>query len=594
MPVHRAFVPQSRRQTAPSQTSPAPQHVVPQSSARAQQTVFVPQTSPVAQHPAPQGRAVPHEMPESIAAASTPPSASGPASVGAVQCESMQTRPPVQSLVERQVRAEGVPLHSHPALATSIAAARRKPGRKALRRMAHGRTNARRPSSVVDPTTVRPDDARVGSTSEPQADEPLPYPTWRAWAVTLVATATMTISYLDRQVLAALAPTITEQLDVGETEYGWLQSAFSGAYLLCAPFAGRMLERVGIRRGLVFAVLAWTVVSGAHALASSLAFFFVLRLLLGAAESPSFPGAAATIARTQPARHRARAIGVLFTGSSIGAMLAPIMATRLHVAFGGAATGVQGAFVGVALVGLLWVPLWWVVTSPPAVAARLGPSTRSPSVPEAARPRMRTVLAHPAVWQACIAVACASPLFAFVLLWGSKLLHDQFGVAQEDVGPYLVAPPLFYDLGAVVFGHLASTHARKHGERSVPVVLVLVATVLSSSFAAVALCTTPWQVVGVCSVAMAGGAGVFAMVTSDMIGRVGAGTAATAGGVTASAQSVLYVVANPTIGLGVEAQHGSYDGVIVGITALMVPGILVWLWLRRRTGESPLTPPVRA
>lgn len=414
----------------------------------------------------------------------------------------------------------------------------------------------------------------MANTTSARGPEAEPYPWTTAWLVTLVATSTMTISYLDRQVLAVLAPTITEQLHIGETEYGWLQSSFSLAYLACAPFAGRMLERVGIRHGLLLAVLAWTVVSAMHALAFSLAALFVLRILLGAAESPSFPGAAATIARTQPARSRARAIGVLFTGSSIGAMLAPMLATRFATAFG----GVQGAFVGVALVGLAWAPCWWLATRTPAIAERLAAKPPADATPP---PRMLDVLTLPAVRDACLAVAFCSPLFAFVLLWGSKLLHDGFDVPQEDMGQYLWAPPLFYDLGAVVFGHFASVHARKHGERATPTLLLLTAALLASTFGLVALCTTPWQVVWVCGAAMAGGAGLFAIVTADMIGRVGPTLAATAGGCTASAQSIMYVIANPSIGRGVEV-FGGYGPVVVTIAALVLPGALGWLVLRRR------------
>ena len=410
---------------------------------------------------------------------------------------------------------------------------------------------------------------------ENESDEP-PYSSLTAWTVTLVATSTMTISYLDRQVLAVLSPTITEQLDITETQYGWLQSSFSLAYLACAPFAGRMLERIGIRHGLLLAVLAWTLVSAAHAFAISLGILFVLRVLLGAAESPSFPGAAATIARTQPPRSRARAIGVLFTGSSVGAMLAPILATRFASWLPG---GFRGAFVGVALVGLAWVPLWWLVTSRAGVRERLAAKPAN----EAARPPMLDVLKMPAVRQACLVVVASSPLFAFVLLWGAKLLHDGFGVPQEEVGNYLWAPPLFYDIGAVAFGHLASVHARKHGASSPPLLLLAIAATLASTFAGIALCTTPTQVVWVAGIAMAGGAGLFAIVTADMIGRVGPALTATAGGVTASAQSIMYVIANPLIGAGVDAFH-SYAIVVVVIAALVLPGASVWIVLRRRAG----------
>jgi ACS family hexuronate transporter-like MFS transporter len=385
----------------------------------------------------------------------------------------------------------------------------------------------------------------------------------------------MAISYLDRQVLAVLAPTITAQLVLDDAQYGWLQSAFSIAYLACSPFAGRLLERVGIRKGLLAAVLVWTLVSAGHALATSFAALFALRLLLGAAESPSFPGAAGAIARTQPGPQRARAIGVLFTGSSIGAMIAPLLAPYLMTRLG----GFQGAFVGVAIVGLAWVPLWWLVTSSAGVPERL-----ASEAPRADAPSMLRILREPAVRRACLLVIATSSLFAFVLLWGAKLLHDAHQVPQAEVGHYLWLPPLLFDAGAVTFGHLASVHARKHGQGSTPTALVLVAACLATSLLGLAYATTPWAVAIIAGVAMAGGAGLFAILTAEMIRGVGPSAAATAGGATASAQSLMYVVANPSIGLGVEAFHG-YGPVIMVIASLVLPGALLWIRLRPRASS---------
>jgi ACS family hexuronate transporter-like MFS transporter len=423
----------------------------------------------------------------------------------------------------------------------------------------------------VDPSMRRC--ARVSGQGQVEATETAPeLPSSVAWLVTLVATSTMAISYLDRQVLAVLAPTVTAELAIGDEQYGWLQSAFSIAYLACSPFAGRMLERVGIRKGLLAAVLVWTLVSAGHALAMSFAMLFALRLLLGAAESPSFPGAAGTIARTQPAPSRARAIGVLFTGSSIGAMVAPILAPYLMTRLG----GFQGAFVGVAVVGLAWVPIWWLVTSSRGVPERLDAAP-----PRANAPSLIGILREPAVRRACLLVLATSPLFAFVLLWGAKLLHDGLGVPQAEVGHYLWLPPVLFDLGAITFGHFASVHARKHGPASTPTGLVIVAALLATSLGGLALATTPWQVAIVAGVAMAGGAGLFAMVTAEMIRGVGPSVAATAGGATASAQSLMYVIANPAIGRGVETFH-DYGPVALVIASLVLPGALLWLWLRPR------------
>ncbi len=178
----------------------------------------------------------------------------------------------------------------------------------------------------------------------------------------------MSVSYVDRQALAVLAPTVTRELDIGEAAYGWLLSAFALAYLIGAPLAGRWIDCVGARRGLAMAVLVWSAVSAvsaAHGLVAGFGSLLLLRVLLGLAESPSFPGAAQAIQRALPPADQARGFGILFTGSSFGAKLAPPLASYLAARF-----DFRFAFVG-AVVGLAWVPLWWWVTARPAVRAAL-------------------------------------------------------------------------------------------------------------------------------------------------------------------------------------------------------------------------------
>ena len=59
--------------------------------------------------------------------------------------------------------------------------------------------------------------------------------TRQRWVLALVATSTMAIGYIDRQALSVLAPIVTKELEINETAYGWLASAFSMAYLVGTP-----------------------------------------------------------------------------------------------------------------------------------------------------------------------------------------------------------------------------------------------------------------------------------------------------------------------------------------------------------------------
>jgi ACS family hexuronate transporter-like MFS transporter len=394
-----------------------------------------------------------------------------------------------------------------------------------------------------------------------------PISTGRAWAVALIATFTMAISYLDRQVLAALGPYVTESLRLSEEEYGWLQSAFSLAYLVASPLAGRWLDRAGIRTGMLFAVVAWTLVSAGHAFMASFGMLFALRIALGVAESPSYPGGAGAISRTMPAAGRARAFGVLLSGSSLGAMIAPPLATGIA-----SVTDWRFAFGGVALVGLSWVPLWLLATSHAGVRAALAATPAE----ERARTSLWAIAKHPAVLRAAALVLAGSPVFAFVLLWGSKLLVAAFAIPKERVGVYLWMPPLLYDLGAIAFGDLASRFARRHPDGRPPRLLVTCALALMLTLGVVPLAPDPWTAVALAGVGLFGGGGVFAILTADMIARVGARNAASAGGITAAAQSIAYVVANPLIGRGVDA-FGGYVEVCLLLAAWVVPGAIVWL-----------------
>jgi ACS family hexuronate transporter-like MFS transporter len=410
----------------------------------------------------------------------------------------------------------------------------------------------------------------------------------QAWALTLVATFTMAVSYVDRQTLAVIAPTVQAKLGFDDRQYGWLVSAFSIAYLVGAPIAGRLIDRVNARRGLLVAVVVWSGVAAIHALVPGYGVLFALRIALGLAESPSFPGAAQTIHRALPPRDRARAFGVLFSGSSFGAMLAPPLAIWLTARYGW-----RFAFVGTALVGLSWVPLWLYVTRTPAARAALDRPAEEPGIPAAnadteSTPGPFAIVLHPAVLRGVLVIVATSPLLSFYFNWSAKYLVHDHHLLQKDLAQYLWFPPLFFDAGAILFGHFAS-RARARGEDAVPRRLVALATLLMIGSFAAPFAGSPLATLLVASVSLAGGGGLFALATTDMMARVSPRQVSAAGGITAAAQSLAYIVANLLIGPSVQAS-GSYTPAFIGLTAWILPGCIVWLlW---RLAPSPRSPDI--
>jgi len=402
----------------------------------------------------------------------------------------------------------------------------------------------------------------------------------RAWVVAVMATLAMTVSYVDRQVLAALAPTVKAALGIDHTQYGWLASAFAFAYLVGAPLGGAFVDRIGARRGLAATLVVWSIVAAAHALVPTFAALLVLRVLLGLAEGPSFPGAVQAARRVLAGRDRDAGVGMVFSGSSIGAMIAGPLAVAVHVRYGW-----RGAFVGVAAIGLAWLPVWIVATRG-AVGALL-------AVPEPAAERVEaadatsasglaglgSLLGTQTVRRSILLVLVSAPAFLFGLTWFPLYLAGAHHVPQARMGAFVVVPPLLFDFGAFGLGALASRFRSARGPRAVIAAAAVLVTALAWVPAADAAGAGPWVATALAATALAGVGATYGVLTSDMLARVPPSFVSRAAGLAAAAQSLAHIVGGPLIGRVVDRHHGSYAEVLPALGLLVLPGAIAWiLW----------------
>ena len=387
----------------------------------------------------------------------------------------------------------------------------------------------------------------------------------RPWLIAVVATLAMSVSYLDRQTLAAIAPTVREQLSLSHEAFGWLTSAFAASYLVCAPPAGWLADRLGARRVLAGAVIVWSIVAAAHGLAGTFLSLVLLRVALGLTESPTFPAATQAIRRALPPSKRSLGMGMLFTGSSFGAMLAAPLAVGVTARY-----GFRYAFLATAVVGLLWLPAWLLATrdlqGPPAIHA------------DTERLPLLQVMLHPAMLRQTILVATSAPAILVVLQWFPQYLVETSGVAKESVGKYLWLPPLLFDACAVGFGAFASRlDVQRPGSPHRG--LVLLAAGLTACLAFVPMGGSAWPRVIFASLAMGGGAGMYVLGSADMLRRMPPGAVATATGLAAAVQSLAQIIASPLIGASLDKDHG-WGRVMIALGALALPGGLLWCLLR--------------
>ena len=275
------------------------------------------------------------------------------------------------------------------------------------------------------------------------------------WTICGLLFAAATVNYLDRQVLSVLKGTLSRELGWNELDYGNIVTAFQGAYALGMLLMGRLMDRLGTRRGFSLAVTFWSLAAMAHALASSAFGFMGARFALGLGEAGMFPGAVKAIAEWFPKRERALATGIFNSGTNVGAILCPLLVPVVVAAW-----GYRAAFVLTGAVGLLWLVLWLWLYRAPAQHRKLSDEERQYIASEPSGPvtrlGFRQLLPHRQAWAFAGGKFLTDPFWWLYLFWVPDFLQKTYGLQLLQVGPPLVAIYLMSDVGSIAGGYLSS------------------------------------------------------------------------------------------------------------------------------------------
>lgn len=272
-----------------------------------------------------------------------------------------------------------------------------------------------------------------------ETERVVPY-RWIICGLLFVAT---TINYVDRQVLGILAPTLQRELRWTETDYGDIVSWFSFAYAFGFLVTGRVIDWIGVRRGLGAAVVAWSVAAIGHAFARTAAGFSLARAMLGVSESAIFPGSIKAVAEWFPQKERALATGIFNAGTNTGAILTPLLVPWITLRWGW-----QWAFVATGAFGLMWLAFWIPLYRNPEAA----------SDTHVARTTVRwiTLFRHRQTWAFIVGKLMADPVWWFYLYWLPKFLDAKYGVKLAQVAAPIIAVYLIADVGSVGGGWISS------------------------------------------------------------------------------------------------------------------------------------------
>jgi ACS family hexuronate transporter-like MFS transporter len=306
---------------------------------------------------------------------------------------------------------------------------------------------------------------------------------WSRWGICALLFFATTLNYIDRQVIGILKPELAAQLGWNEIDYSNIVFAFQVAYALGYVGAGRLIDRLGVRRGYALAVLFWSLAAMAHglirlvppaatlgpwaqpaarlvgnwllAIPMTVLGFSAARFALGLAEGGNFPAAVKTVSIWFPRKERALATGLFNAGSNVGALVAPLLVPWLTIAFGW-----PTAFLATGALGFAWLAVWWLYYQEPEKHPRLSPAElahiRSDPPDPTVQIPWRALLRYRQTWAFTVGMFLCAPIWWFYLYWIPDFLNKRYGLDLLHLGPPLVVIYLMTDVGSVGGGWRSS------------------------------------------------------------------------------------------------------------------------------------------
>lgn len=279
------------------------------------------------------------------------------------------------------------------------------------------------------------------------------------WTICGLLFFATTVNYLDRQVLSLLAPSLSEEFGWTNSDYANITAVFQFIYAISMLFAGRIIDKLGTKKGYILAITVWSLGAimhayslpigtafstimvwiGVGAVPVSIAGFMLSRAVLGFGESGNFPAAIKATAEYFPKKERSLATGIFNSGSNVGAILAPLTVPVIALKFGW-----EFAFILVGAIGFLWIIFWYFLYEIPSKQKRLSKEEFDyihhdcETVVEVPNEKQEKIawlklLGYKQTWAFVFGKFMTDGIWWFFLFWLPKYLEAQFNMKGTDI-----------------------------------------------------------------------------------------------------------------------------------------------------------------
>ena len=372
------------------------------------------------------------------------------------------------------------------------------------------------------------------------------------WMICFLLFAATTINYIDRQIFGLLKPELERIFSWTETDYSRIVMAFTACYAIGQLCYGKIIDSIGVRLGYTISVTVWSIAAMLHAAVQTTLGFGIMRAILGLGESGNYPAGIKTTAEWFPKKERALAIGIMDSGSNIGACIGPILVPFLLAGFGW-----QAAFIITGSLGFIWLIFWRRLYKSPQQQKRLSKEeyeyiqSDETSADKEAESDTKPVtwialLKLRQTWSFIAGKFFTDPIWFFFLFWLPSYFSSTFHLDFKKPSLPLALVYTGTMIGSLGGGYLSSWLIKKGW----PVYKARKAALLVAAFCVIPIVATRytdnmWVVVSLISLSVAANqawsANIFAIVP-DMFPKKAVSTVIGLGGMAGAIGSVLFPI----------------------------------------------------
>jgi len=298
------------------------------------------------------------------------------------------------------------------------------------------------------------------------------------WVICALLFFAATVNYIDRQVIGILKPTLATEFGWTELDYSWIVFSFQTAYAIGLLFVGRLIDKVGTKKGFALSVTVWSLAAMAHAwvvpigtaaavvlswfgyISTSTAFvsvlgFIIVRFLLGLGEAGNCPASIKTVAEWFPKKERALSTGIFNSGTNIGALATPLLVPVIVLYWGW-----QEAFILTGTLGFLWLIAWLLIYKRPEEHPSLSKAELAYIQSDPPEPTVRVpwkkLFPHRQTWAFAIGKFLTDPIWWVYLFWLPDFLNKQHGLDLKTFGVPIAVIYVIADIGSIGGGYISS------------------------------------------------------------------------------------------------------------------------------------------